>query len=113
MPHRERIFQLVAPGLHVTFPAIRALSMRSSRLYAAGLVAVLMIATAFVLVRTNVVAPRGGINSMAVLPLEKLRGDHAQEYPQDGMTHALLIPLRPGCATPATPLKSVMTYQGT
>src|SRR2546425_313968 len=113
MPHRERIFQLVAPGLHVTFPAIRALSMRSSRLYAVGLVAVLMIATAFVLVRTNVVAPRGGINSMAVLPLENLRGDPAQEYLADGMTEALISTLGQVGALRVISRTSVMQYKGT
>ena len=113
MPHRERIFQLVAPGLHVTFPAIRALSMRSSRLYAVGLVAVLMIATAFVLVRTNVVAPRGGINSMAVLPLENLSGDPAQEYLADGMTEALISTLGQVGALRVISRTSVMQYKGT
>src|SRR2546428_4575176 len=113
MPHRERIFQLVAPGLHVTFPAILAPSIRFSRLYAVRLVAVLMIATAFVLVRTNLDAPRGGINSMAVLPLENLSGDPAQEYLADGMTEALISTLGQVGALRVISRTSVMQYKGT
>src|SRR3990172_12377324 len=37
MVHPERIFQLLASGVTATFPAVRAVSMRTSRLRAAAL----------------------------------------------------------------------------
>lgn len=114
MPHRERIFQLVAPGLPATFPPIRALSTRTSRLGAAGIAAVLVLAaTAFVLVRTNFIGPGARIESIAVLPLENLSGDPAQEYLADGMTDELISTLGQIGALRVISRTSIMQYKGT
>ncbi len=79
-------------------------------------------AVAVVLVGVYVLAPgllpfAGGpgsaIRSLAVLPLENLTGDAAQEYFADGMTEALITDLSKIGALTVISRTSVMPYKGT
>jgi len=66
--------------------------------------------------RTRLIAPAGGalqISSVAVLPLENLSGDAAQEYFADGMTDALVNELTRIRALRVISRWSVMRYKGT
>jgi TolB-like protein len=60
-------------------------------------------------------APGGAawIESLAVLPLEDISGDPAQEYFADGMTHALITELAKIRALHVTSRTSVMSYTRT
>ena len=114
MSHPERIFQLAAPGLPAAFRPIKALSSRTSRLRAAGLAVALVVATAvLVLARTSLLGPGAGIESVAVLPLENLSRDPAQEYLADGMTEELISTLGQVGALRVISRTSVMQYKGT
>lgn len=58
-------------------------------------------------------ATRPEIKSIAVLPLQNLSGDPAQEYFADGMTEALIAGLSKVRALRVTSRTSVMQYKGT
>jgi serine/threonine-protein kinase len=66
------------------------------------------------LVMRSVLSPRAGpIDSIAVLPLENLSGDPAQEYFADGMTEALITDLAKIGALKVISRTSVMRFKGT
>ena len=58
-------------------------------------------------------AARQGIRSIAILPLENLSGDPAQDYFADGMTEELINDLGQVSTVRVTSLTSSMSYKGT
>lgn len=58
-------------------------------------------------------AARQGIHSIAILPLENLSGDPAQDYFADGMTEELINDLGQVSTVRVTSLTSSMSYKGT
>ncbi len=58
------------------------------------------------------VGPAGNIESLAVLPLENLMGDTAQQYFVDGMTEALISDLAKVRALTVISRTSIMRYKG-
>jgi TolB-like protein/Tfp pilus assembly protein PilF/DNA-binding winged helix-turn-helix (wHTH) protein len=63
--------------------------------------------------RSRASASRAAIHSLAVLPLENLTGDPAQEYFADGMTEALTTELAQISSLKVISRTSVMQYKGT
>ncbi len=95
-------------------PAGRRRSRRAARIWLglAGLTVVLI--TAFFVLRPRLVPPADeAIDSLAVLPLDNLSGDPAQEYFADGMTEALIAELARIGALRVISRTSVMRFKDT
>jgi TolB-like protein/DNA-binding winged helix-turn-helix (wHTH) protein/Tfp pilus assembly protein PilF len=90
----------------------RGISSARRWLLLGGVVVIAMAARVFVLIRsgTDSTAPR--IQSLAVLPLQNLSGDPAQEYFADGMTEALISSLAQIHALRVISRTSVMSFKG-
>jgi serine/threonine-protein kinase len=89
---------------------------RSRSLILAALVGMLIIAglvSALFFRQSSTPAPPTEIKSLAVLPLENLSGDPAQDYFADGMTEALITDLAKIGALRIISRPSVMQYKGT
>ena len=82
---------------------------RASRLFAFGLALVLAASLSWILYPRNHSPP--AICSLAVLPLENLSGDPAQDYFADGMTDELITRLAQINALRVISRTSVMTYK--
>jgi TolB-like protein/DNA-binding winged helix-turn-helix (wHTH) protein/Flp pilus assembly protein TadD len=78
--------------------------------FAFGVILVLAALLSWILNSRNEVSPK--IRSLAVLPLENLSGDAAQEYFADGMTDELIAHLGHISALRVISRTSVMTYKG-
>jgi serine/threonine protein kinase/tetratricopeptide (TPR) repeat protein len=90
-----------------------AFSTRRARIVAAVLAALLLSAIAYVQSwRRTPVTRHPEIKSLAVLPLENLSGDPAQEYFADGMTEALISNLAQVRALRVISRTSVMRFKG-
>src|SRR5712692_1302306 len=95
----------------------RAIS-RQSILYAAGVVVLVALTVAGLSWRgrkpsSNVRVVPGTIQSLAVLPLENLSGDPAQDYFADGMTEALITYMAKIRTLRVTSRTSIMRYKRT
>jgi eukaryotic-like serine/threonine-protein kinase len=109
----ERPFRFALPA-----PASGLLSSRKRRTVA---LAALLLVTAAVLVaglsylfsrQGSTPPPQTEIKSLAVLPLENLSGDAAQDYFSDGLTEALITDLAKIGALRVMSRPSVMKYKG-
>jgi len=94
--------------------------VKRSRWPIAALVVVVLTGVIVVLVRTNSISTRDGtftrsvkpqIHSLAVLPLENLSGDPAQEYFADGMTDEVITMLAKNTGLRLVSRTSVMQYK--
>jgi TolB-like protein/Tfp pilus assembly protein PilF/DNA-binding winged helix-turn-helix (wHTH) protein len=84
------------------------------RLISAGIaIAAIVLVAGLAVWRSRAGASRGAIHSLAVLPLENLSGDPAQEYFADGMTEALTTELAQISSLKVISRTSVMQYKGT
>ncbi len=83
------------------------------RISVLGLIALTAAAVAYALfIREKRPSPHPAITSLAVLPLENLSGDPAQEYFADGMTEALISNLTQVRALRVISRTSVMRFKG-
>lgn len=114
MTRTEHIFQLVAPGLPAAYPPIKAERAPSLRLRRVALAASLILLIVLVaIIRANFTRSGQRIESIAVLPLENLSGDPAQEFLADGMTEELISTLGQIGSLRVISRTSVMQYKGT
>ncbi|MGE5815285.1 MAG: protein kinase domain-containing protein, partial [Acidobacteriota bacterium] len=95
---------------------------RRVRLALAAVFAAILVIVGAVITGLNLEGLRDGllrgaapanVRSLAVLPLENLSGDPAQEYFADGMTEALITDLSKLKALKVTARRSVMRFKGT
>jgi TolB-like protein/Flp pilus assembly protein TadD len=86
---------------------------RSRRQWVAAAALVMALAAAGWWASNRVPAGREPIRSIAVLPLDNLTGDPAQEYFADGMTEALIADLAQISALRVTSRTTVRQYRGT
>jgi TolB-like protein/DNA-binding winged helix-turn-helix (wHTH) protein len=77
-----------------------------------GGVVIAMAALVFILIRSGKDSTAPRIQSLAVLPLQNLSGDPAQEYFADGMTEALISSLAQIRALRVISRTSVMSFKG-
>ena len=113
-PHQKRIIPVESHPQPLSLRVPKRLSRAT--LYGSALVIIAFTAGALVVFRqrnrpssTNQPA---AIRSIAVLPLENLSGDPAQEYFADGMTEALINNLAQFSALKVISRTSVMRYKG-
>ncbi len=98
-------------------PSNRSTATRARVLLAAAVAALLVTALVYILLTRNTsnsfpAFSRPDIKSLAVLPLENLSGDPAQEYFADGMTEAVIANLARISALRVISRTSVMQYKG-
>jgi TolB-like protein/Tfp pilus assembly protein PilF/DNA-binding winged helix-turn-helix (wHTH) protein len=94
--------------------ASQARSPSRRRLISTGIaVAAIILVAGLAVWRSRASASRAAIHSLAVLPLENLSGDPAQEYFADGMTEALTTELAQISSLKVISRTSVMQYKGT
>jgi TolB-like protein/Tfp pilus assembly protein PilF len=115
----------VSPGQIETAPAdigsedsaarsdLRPVKPRSPRIVAATLIgaALLLVAAVAIWIRSTLTTRLPSIRSLAVLPLENLSGDAAQDYFADGMTDELITHLAQIRDLRVISRSSMMTYK--
>ncbi len=110
------LHQEVAPAVSNTArtSSLSGAGWRGRRLViSAGIAfAIVILAAGMALWRSRASASRGAIHSLAVLPLENLSGDTAQEYFADGMTDALITELAQFSSLRVISRTSAMHYKG-
>ena len=90
------------------FPARRFFASRKGQLFSVALLALLMTA---ILVLKPLFAKSSGLNSIAVLPLENLSGDPAQDYFVSGMHETLITELSKISSLRVISRTSMMQYK--
>jgi TolB-like protein/Tfp pilus assembly protein PilF len=92
---------------------LSALRSRRAVYFLAGVTLILMASLAYVLFLHRSANSNVGIHSIAILPLENLSGNPAQEYFADGMTEEMINDLGQISTLRVISLTSAMSYKGT
>jgi TolB-like protein/Tfp pilus assembly protein PilF len=113
---RDLAFALKATltGTPATAPTLALIARGRKRFVAIGVVgAVLVLATILLVVTRGLPGGGGAMHSIAVLPLQNVSGDPAQDYFVDGMTDELIANLAKVENLRVISRTSVMQYKGT
>jgi TolB-like protein/Tfp pilus assembly protein PilF len=112
---RDLMFALKAilAGTPVAPPAPAPVARGKRRFVIGAVGAVILLGAVLLVVTRGLPGGGGGVHSIAVLPLQNLSGDPAQDYFVDGMTEELIASLAKVANLRVISRTSVMHYKGT